>query len=389
MAWSSFRRRLGRLFLFGVLVVALVVTLLVAQGWRAFGQSATGARRTRMEHSKQWQRRAFENPEPLFNDALGMLTGSFHVSDDVNPKTPVPTVTLDPVALATPPPTGLRVTWLGHSTTLIEIDGHRFMTDPIFSDRISPLSWVGPRRWYAPLIELEKLPTLDAVLISHDHYDHLDQPTIEALNTKTQVRFIVPLGVGAHLEYWGVAPERIIELDWWEETKLGDLTVTCTPARHASGRQVLDKDGTLWASYAFTGPKHRVWYSGDTGLFKAMKDIGQKLGPFDLTLIEVGQYHRSWPDWHIGPEQAVKANQWVNGRTLLPIHWALLGLAFHGWTEPIERASLEAKKLGVTLALPKPGQSFEPDALPPFEPWWPTLPFETAEQHPIVSTNVE
>jgi L-ascorbate metabolism protein UlaG (beta-lactamase superfamily) len=285
---------------------------------------------------------------------------------------------------ATPPESGLRVTWLGHSTTLVEIDGHRVLTDPMWSDRFGPVSWAGPTRWYPPLLALGDMPHIDAVVISHDHYDHLDEGTITAMRGWDTV-FIVPLGVGAHLEYWGVPKERIVERDWWDKTTVRGLEIVTTPARHASGRGVLDKDATLWAGYALLGPKNRVYFSGDTGLFSGMKDIGQRLGPFDLTMIEVGQYHRAWPDWHIGPEQAVKAHGWLRGKIMLPVHWALVALAYHTWTEPAERVTTEGGKLGARLVLPKPGQSFEPASAPTIERWWPALPHETAEQHPIVS----
>ncbi len=232
------------------------------------------------------------------------------------------------------------------------------------------------------------LPAIDVVVISHDHYDHLDMHTVKLLLAGKAI-FVVPLGIGAHLAYWGIPTERIVELDWWQETQVGRLRVVLTPARHASGRWLVDFNKKLWGGFALIGKKKRVYYSGDTGLFPAMKEIGRRLGPFDLTMIEVGQYNRSWPDWHIGPEQAVKANTWLRGKVMLPIHWALLGLAYHGWTEPIERASLEAARLGVTLARPRPGQAFTPTALPEFQPWWPALPFDTAAQHPIISTQVD
>jgi L-ascorbate metabolism protein UlaG (beta-lactamase superfamily) len=226
------------------------------------------------------------------------------------------------------------------------------------------------------------------VLISHDHYDHLDYESVRRLDA-LGVLFVVPLGVGAHLEYWGVPAARIRELDWWERTQLGGLTVVCTPARHASGRFLFDKDAKLWAGYALVGEQHRAYYSGDTGLFPAMRTIGEQLGPFDVTLIETGQYHRAWPDWHIGPEQAVRAHQLVRGRVMLPVHWALLGLAFHGWTEPVERSLVAARARQALLATPRPAQPFEP-SLPSSTPrWWPAVPWETAEQHPIVSTNAE
>jgi L-ascorbate metabolism protein UlaG (beta-lactamase superfamily) len=276
---------------------------------------------------------------------------------------------------------------MGHSTTLIEVDGHRFLTDPVWSYRIGPIDGTGPTRWFPPLIAIDKLPTLDAVLISHDHYDHLDRPTIIALADRVP-RFIVPLGVGAHLEYWGVSPDKITEVDWWDPVVLGDLTVTCTPARHASGRALWDKDATLWASYALVGPRHRVWFSGDTGLFKAMTEIGTKLGPFDLTMIEVGQYHQAWPDWHIGPEQAVRAHTMVKGKTLLPIHWALFRLAVHGWTEPIERARAESKRRDVAAVFPRPGEAVEPEIPRAWEDWWPKLRWKTGAEDPIVSSSV-
>ena len=368
-----------------VLVVALAATL--ADAWTAMGRRAEGARRQRMERSAQWQDGHFENPQPLYNDWQRSMTALFNASPHVGPSEPPPTVNEDGRQLATPPPTGLRVTWLGHSTTLVEIDGHRVLTDPIWSERASPLTWIGPRRWYAPPIALQELLPIDAVVISHDHYDHLDYPTLAAMKD-WDTTFVVPLGVGAHLASWGVPEARIVELDWWEKTQVRGLEVVATPSRHASGRTGLDKDATLWAGFALVGPQHRAYYSGDTGLFPAMKDIGARLGPFDVTMIEVGQYHSAWPDWHIGPEQAVLAHRMVQGRVLLPVHWGLFTLAAHGWTEPIERVLAAAQKGGDTVSVPKPGQSIEPGALPALERWWPSLPWDTAEQHPIVSTQM-
>ena len=269
----------------------------------------------------------------------------------------------------------------------MEIDGVRVLTDPVWSETAGPAS-VGPRRFYPPPLPLEALPDLDAVVLSHDHYDHLDTPTIIALRER-ELPFIAPLGVGAHLEAWGVASERIVELDWWEATEIGKLEVTCTPARHASGRGLDDQNRTLWAGYALRGPEHRVYFSGDTGLFPDMKAIGTRLGPFDLTMIEVGAYGQGWPDWHIGPEQAVLAHGWVRGEVLLPIHWGLFNLSAHGWTEPIERVVVAAEQAGATIISPKPGGSVEPERPPTTERWWPALPWRTAEEAPIVSTKVD
>ena len=366
--------------------VAAFAVVIIAQGYRAFGKAPSGARLERIQSSPNYRDGHFVNAEPLQNDFWGMLGGLLHMSDHVTPQGPVASQKLDPQSLSTPPASGLRVTWFGHSSVLVELDGKRVLTDPMWSERASPLSWLGPKRWYPPAIELEKLLPLDAVLISHDHYDHLDHGTVLKLDA-LGVRFVVPLGIGAHLEYWGVPLERIVELDWWERTDLGGgVAVVSTPARHASGRQLFDKDRTLWAGYAVLGPKHRAYYSGDTGLFPGLRDIGERLGPFDVTLIESGQYHASWPDWHIGPEQAVLAHEMVRGKVMLPVHWALLGLAYHGWTEPVERTLLAAQKGREQLITPAPGQAIEPAHATQSTRWWPKLPFESAEQSPVVST---
>jgi len=368
----------------GVVVLAVAVVLIDA--WSGLGHSAHGARLERMQRSKQWKDGRFDNPQPLVNDSWGMLTGLLHVSPHATPAVAPETETADPRLFDAWPASGLRVSWFGHASMLIELDGVRVLTDPMWSERSSPLTWAGPKRWFPAPIALRDLPPIDAVVISHDHYDHLDRETIVALNRDTQALFIVPLGVGAHLALLGCARAPIVDLDWWESRKVGEIEVIATPARHASGRHLFDQNAKLWAGYALVGPEHRVYFSGDTGLFPALKQIGEKYGPFDVTMIEIGQYHQSWPDWHIGPEQAVRAHQWVNGRVMLPVHWALLTLAYHGWTEPVERVLAEGKQQGVTILTPKPGQSIEPKAALALSRWWPEVPWIGADQQPIIST---
>lgn len=382
------RFRLGRVLRWVGVLVVLALVGIAAEAWTPMGRRARGERRTRMEHSPHWKEGHFENPQPLINDAWGSVLAIFHASPQMSPTEPLPTVTGDAHRFDTPPASGLRVTWFGHSSTLVEIDGHRVLTDPIWSERASPLSWVGPRRWYAPLVSLADLAPVDAVVISHDHYDHLDYGTLVAMKD-WNTTFIVPLGVGEHLASWGVPESHIVELDWWERTRVRGLEIVMTPARHASGRTGIDKDATLWAGYALVGPEHRVYYSGDTGLFPAMKDIGARLGPFDLTMIEVGQYHSAWPDWHIGPEQAVLAHGLVRGRVLLPVHWGLFTLAVHGWTEPIERVLAAARASGATVVTPRPGQGIEPSNPGTPERWWPELPWRTGAQDPIISSQMD
>lgn len=386
-------RWLGRIALFLLAGLLLLTVVVVADGWQGFGQAPTGERLARMQRSPQYGDGVFQNPQPMWNDPWGMFSVAFDSSPVAEPTAPVPVMATDPGQFAVAPESGLRLTWLGHSTTIIEIDGQRVLTDPIFGGRASPVSWAGPEVWYAPPLAFDALPTFDAVLISHDHYDHLQEDTVRRM-AGWDTTFITPLGVGAHLEYWGVPRDRIVELDWWESHTVGDLTIVSTPSRHASGRQVFDQMRTLWTSYVLKGSQHRVFFSGDTGLFPGLHDIGERFGPFDLVMLEVGAYNRAWPDWHLGPEQALVAHDWLRGQVLMPIHWGLWNLAAHGWTEPVERLLLDPRAAHTALAIPRPGGSFEPAAVRAQgaglhgERWWPKLPFQTAAQHPVVATRV-
>ncbi|GAA4376060.1 MBL fold metallo-hydrolase [Hymenobacter koreensis] len=277
--------------------------------------------------------------------------------EEREPLKPLGPFSLHPATLAEPAPTaGVRVTWFGHSSTLIELNGKRFLTDPVWALRASPSARVGPRRFFAPPVALAALPKLDGVIISHDHYDHLDKAAIRQL-MPTGVPFYCPLGVGAHLRRWGVKPEQIHELDWWQKVTVGEThTLVATPARHFSGRS-FSRDDTLWASWCLLGPTHRAFFGGDSGPYEAgFREIGAAYGPFDLSLLEIGAYDDLWADIHMGPDHAVQAHLALNSQLLLPIHWGTFNLAFHSWIEPVERLQVAAEAHGVSLLLPAPGQ---------------------------------
>ncbi|TJZ56954.1 MBL fold metallo-hydrolase [Streptomyces piniterrae] len=272
-----------------------------------------------------------------------------------------------------PPASGLRLTWMGHSSVLAEIDGQRVLFDPVWGERCSPFSWIGPKRMHPVPVALADLPPVDVVVISHDHYDHLDMSTIRSL-TSTGAAFVVPLGVGADLEFWGVPPARITELDWHESTSVGGLTLTATPAQHFCGRGLRGPQHTLWASWVVAGPENRIYHSGDTGYFPGFAEIGAEHGPFDATMIQIGAYSEFWPDIHMTPAQGTQAHLDLQGRTphgvLMPIHWGTFNLALHPWAEPAEWTKDAADEAGQAVALPRPGEPFEPTGKLPVEPWW-------------------
>jgi L-ascorbate metabolism protein UlaG (beta-lactamase superfamily) len=270
---------------------------------------------------------------------------------------------------------------------LVEIDSYVVLTDPIWSERDSPISWIGPKRFFPPPLPISELPELDAVVISHDHYDHLDEPTVRELNERA-VTFYVPLGVGAHLEHWKVPADRIVELGWWEEARVGELALVATPTRHFSGRSPGKRDTTLWASWTIIGPEHRVFFSGDTGMFSGFAEIGERYGPFDVTMIESGAYNALWADSHLGPEQALQAHEMLRGELMIPIHWGTFELALHSWIEPAERLIAGSRQSAARIAIPKPGQSIDPYSPPAVARWWPPAPWETADQAPVVSSGL-
>lgn len=285
------------------------------------------------------------------------------------PEHPLGPFRTDPALLAASPITGLRITWMGHSSLLLEIDGVRILTDPAWGKRASFMRWLGPRRFFPSPLAIAELPPLDAVLLSHDHYDHLDEGTIKQM-AATGVAMICSLGMRRNLERWGVAPARITELSWGQEARVGACTVTATPARHFSGRSLWNRNETLWSSFVIRGPRHNLFFGADSGLFPGFATIGSMYGPFDLTMLEIGAYDDDWPDIHMGPDRAAEAHLALGGRLLLPIHWGTFNLAFHPWREPVERLLGAARAQRIGLVLPAPGVPVDITGDPHHSEWW-------------------
>jgi len=339
-----------------------------------FGADPSGARLGRIKESPHYDGERFVNSSGF------RMTMSWAFMKEVFPKflfgreERVPAREIDVV---TPDPpttdsTALKATWLGHSTVLLEIEGKKILTDPVWAKRTSPSSLAGPARFHEVPLTIDKLPALDAVIISHDHYDHLDRNAIKAL-AKTGVLFFMPLGIGAHLESWDIDSAQIKEFDWWDELELGDsnFKIVATPAQHFSGRGLMRKDdATLWASWAIIGPRHRVFFTGDTGEFEQLAKIAERFAPFDMTLMKIGAYSEYWPGVHLFPEQSVRIHNLMQAKLLLPIHWGTFNLALHPWYEPPERLMAEAAKANTQIAIPRPGQTIDYDHPAPVETWW-------------------
>jgi L-ascorbate metabolism protein UlaG (beta-lactamase superfamily) len=385
------KRIVLRLFLALLGSAILLGALACASAWTAMGEKPSKARLNELKDSPQFGEKAFENvlkpDQPHYREMFKRYWGDEKAQ--VEPKSPIEVMARQQSDFDRPPANGVRVTWLGHSTMLVEIDGFRILTDPVWGERASPFGYMGPKRFHVPPLPLEELPHLDAVVISHDHYDHLDHETIVALKER-DVPFVVPLGLGSHLSYWGIPEERIFELDWWQKKVFKNgLELVCTPARHFSGRSGMQQNVTLWAGWAILGPEHRAFFSGDSAMLPEYLRIGEEYGPFDVTMIENGAYNELWADYHLGPEQAVQAHRMVKGRLLIPIHWGTFNLALHSWVEPAERIVAAAAAQGVVVAVPRPGQMIEPPPAPELVKWWPgDVGWQKASEAPVTSSGL-
>ncbi|EMF84272.1 beta-lactamase family protein [Leptospira weilii serovar Topaz str. LT2116] len=360
---------LSLILFLGIFVLVILQTSCLS----SFGGTPEGKRLERMRTSKMYKDGKFENDPFVPNIVSGTYTNiiwrQLFGNEQRTPPSSIPVIYPDPKSFSPNTTPGLRTIWLGHASVLVEIDEVRILTDPVFSNKVSPFKSVGPERFFPPPISLENLPSIDAVVISHDHYDHLDMNTAKYLASKG-TKYFVPLGIGAHLEHWGIPENQIIELDWWEKGNVGKVEIVCTPAVHYSGRGLLNAKSTLWASWSIIGPENRFFHSGDTGYSPHFAEIGERLGPFNLTSIKVGAYDITWEGIHMNPEKAVQAHLDLKAKRMLPIHWGTFNLAIHHWDEPILRTVKSAKQYQIDLVTPKPGEVVVGGTTFVSEAWW-------------------
>ena len=339
---------------------------------RMLGISAARRGRAAFETSAQHDGMRFRNVKPRPQEGMRKTLGIIwnvllNKPDNTRPARPLRVDALTPQQLAAAPDRSLYR--LGHSTMLLKLRGQFWITDPVFAERASPFKRLGPKRFHAPPIALEDLPPLRGVILSHDHYDHLDRETVLALADKTAV-FLTPLGVGDRLVEWGVAAEKVRQFDWWQGVEIDGLSFTAAPAQHFSGRSLFDNNSTLWASWVIVDDGLRLFFSGDTGYFDGFRTIGERLGPFDVTLLETGAYDAQWPYVHMQPDETVQAHIDLRGRCMVPVHNGTFDLAMHAWHEPYERVVGLAAARGVELSTPRMGERLDLNAPHRGEKWW-------------------
>lgn len=364
------------LYLFNFIILLCVSIALFINLNPAFGGNQTKEQKEFYNKFDNYVNGKFVNESPInmsmsFSDILSMIKDSIKGSNDRNPNGEIHVDKFDWEKIKGEKDS---LTWLAHSSFLLSIDNKKLLLDPILGPIASPVSFAGSRRYkYSEnmLNVIDEMPPIDAVFISHDHYDHLDYESIAKLKSKV-AHFFVPFGVNSHLIRWGIPKEKITELNWWDKIEYQGLTIVLTPSKHFSGRGILNRNTTLWGGWLILGKNTRLYTSGDGGYGSHFKEIGDKYGPIDITLIECGQYDRRWSGIHMKPEQSVKANIDVVGKNMMLMHWGAFTLAFHGWKEPIERALKEAKKSEVNLIAPKIGETviLDSDINVPFSAWW-------------------
>ena len=361
------------LILIGLLVLG---TLIFTNFHPVFGGKPNESDLQRYNQSEQFQNGIFKNQEETsmsmgFKESMKLLPEFFRKAPEREPAEPLPVEKMDSLGVIEQLKEAPKLTWFGHSAFLLTLDGKTILLDPMFGDSPSPVSFLGSKRYSKELpLEIEKIPEIDLVIFSHDHYDHLDYGSVLKLKDKV-LMWYVPLGLGNHLKKWGVPAENIRELDWWEESSYKDLNLACTPARHFSGRGLTDRWSTLWSSWVIQGDSTNIYFSGDSGYGPHFKEIGDKYGPFDLAMMECGQYNERWSNIHMMPEETIQAGLDVKSEKLMPIHWGAFTLALHPWKDPVERATKEAQRVNLPFITPKIGHTIDiHTAQPEANRWW-------------------
>jgi len=355
-----------------LLIVIILIGILFGQSCSSATYNTEDVKMNKINKSKQFNNDKFNNYKPSpdwgFFKMLPIMWDFLVTNNDRKPDIELPIKKVEFNQITNAKSDELKVTWIGHSSQMINIDGKLILTDPIFEKKTA---FMGPSRYNGDVpLNIDDLPEIDLVLISHNHYDHLNSYTIEKIHPKVK-QFIVPLLVGAELEKMGVPREKIIELDWWEKTTpFEDFLIAFTPTQHFSGRGLFDRDETLWGSYVIRGSHHKIYFSGDSGYFKGFKEIGDKYGPFDYTFMECGAYNKKWRFVHMMPEETVQAHLDLKGKILQPIHWGTFNLALHAWYDPMVRVSKAADSLGVQLSTPIVGETITVDENLATERWW-------------------
>ena len=369
-----------RLIKIAVATLAIVVSFVFAISLFVkfapqFGAQPEGAYLEKIRASRHYQNGQFVNLVETKMDYscsnIANMTRDFLTVSDIGPTDPLP-VKFEAETERSAVDTPAFVTWYGHSAFLIEMEGKRLLLDPMFGPAASPVSFITRRYSYERPIDLDQFTDIDAVIISHDHYDHLDYSSITKLEPHVG-HFFVPLGVGSHLRHWGVSEDNITALGWWESADLDHLTFVATPARHFSGRAITDNKKTQWASWVLKGRHNNLYFSGDSGYAGHFKEIGEKYGPFDLTMLECGQYNTNWEAIHMMPEQSAQASMDLRGKVMMPIHWGAFDLALHEWREPVIRLLATAEKHDIQVVTPYIGERFAVGQNFPREKWWETL----------------
>ncbi len=363
------------IFIGAVVLLLVLAVLLFVNLSPQFGASPSKEQQEEFKKSENYREGVFINPGNVkmnmgFADMAKSLKEYFNSQSNTSPGKNINVQVLDSANIADYNGK-TRLVWFGHSTFLLQMEGKRILIDPMFGAVPAPASFLGSNRFSTSLpITVEKLPKIDAVILSHDHYDHLDYGSIQLLNGKVG-KFFVPLGVDAHLKEWGVESDRIIALDWWQEIDFENLVFRCAPAQHFSGRGLNDRGKTLWSSWIITSGNENIFFSGDSGYGAHFKEIGQKYGPFDFAMMECGQYNELWKEIHMMPEETVQAGLDVGAKQLMPIHWGAFKLAMHPWTEPVERFGQEARKLQLPILTPQIGEPIylDQNTNPSFN-WW-------------------